>query len=84
MAWLEPVPDRLAIDERGDPAEVVAARHRVWLALVAGMQVLPPRQRAAFIVCDVLSVPAVEAAEMLGVSVTAVKSFLQRDGSRTR
>ena len=55
VAWLEPVPDHLVIDERGDPAEVVAARHRVRLALVAGMQVLPPRQRAAFIACDVLS-----------------------------
>jgi len=78
VAWLEPVPDRLVIDEGGDPAEVVAARHQVRLALVAGMQVLPPRQRAAFIVCDVLSVPAAEAAEMLGVSVAAVKSLLQR------
>jgi RNA polymerase sigma-70 factor (ECF subfamily) len=82
VAWLEPVPDRLVVDERGDPAEVVAARHRVRLALVAGMQVLPPRQRAAFIVCDVLSVPAVEAAEMLGVSVAAVKSLLQRARGR--
>ena len=82
VAWLEPVPDRLVIDERGDPAEVVAARHRVRLALVAGMQVLAPRQRAAFIVCDVLAVPAAEAAEMLGVSVAAVKSLLQRARGR--
>ena len=82
VVWLEPVPDRLVIDERGDPAEVVAARHRVRLALVAGMQVLPPRQRAAFIVCDVLSVSAAEAADMLGVSVAAVKSLLQRARGR--
>ncbi len=82
VAWLEPVPDRLVIDERADPADVVTARHRVRLALVAGMQVLPPRQRAAFIVCDVLSVPAAEAAEMLGVSIAALKSLLQRARGR--
>jgi RNA polymerase sigma-70 factor (ECF subfamily) len=82
VAWLEPVPDRFVIDERNDPAELVTARHRVRLALVAGIQVLPPRQRAAFIVCDVLSVPAAEAAEILGVSVAAVKSLLQRARAR--
>jgi RNA polymerase sigma-70 factor (ECF subfamily) len=82
VAWLEPVPDRLVIDERDDPAEVVTARHRVRLALVAGMQVLPPRQRAAFILCDVLGAPAADAAEMLGVSVAAVKSLLQRSRAR--
>jgi RNA polymerase sigma-70 factor (ECF subfamily) len=82
VAWLEPVPDRLVIEERDDPAEVVAARHRVRLALVAGMQLLPPRQRAAFMMCEVLSVPAAEAAEILGVSVAAVKSLLQRARSR--
>ena len=82
VAWPEPVPDRLVIDERNDPAEVVAARHRVRLASVAGMQVLPPRQRAAFIICDVLSVPTIEAAEVLGVSVAALKSLLQRARGR--
>jgi RNA polymerase sigma-70 factor (ECF subfamily) len=82
VAWLDPVPDRLVIDERDDPAELVAARHRVRLALVAGVQVLPPRQRAAFMICDVLSESAAEAAKILGVSVPAVKSLLQRARSR--
>ena len=82
VPWLEPVPDRLVVNERGDPAEVVAARQSVRLALVAGLQVLPPRQRAALILCDVFALPAVGAAELLGVSVTAVKSLLQR--ARTR
>jgi RNA polymerase sigma-70 factor, ECF subfamily len=82
VAWLEPVPDRLVIDERGDPAEVVAARHRVRLALVAGLQILPPRQRAAFLLCDVLALPAAEAAELLDASTVAVKSLLQRARSR--
>ena len=82
VAWLEPIPDHLVVDERGDPAAVVTARHRVRLALVAGMQVLPPRQRAAFIACDVLSLSAAEAAEMLRVTVPAVKSLLQRARGR--
>jgi RNA polymerase sigma-70 factor (ECF subfamily) len=82
VPWLEPVPDRLAVDERGDPAEVVAGRQSVRLALVAGLQVLPPRQRAAFILCDVFALPAADAAELLDVSVVAVKSLRQRARAR--
>jgi RNA polymerase sigma-70 factor, ECF subfamily len=80
--WFEPVPDRLVIDESGDPADVVTARRRVRLALVAGLQLLPPRQRAALIFCEVLGTTAAEAAEMLDVSVAAVKSLLQRARAR--
>lgn len=76
--WLQPVPDRLVVDERADPAELVATRHSVRLALVAGVQLLPPRQRAAFVLCEVLALPAAETAELLEVSVAAVKSLLQR------
>ena len=52
------------------------------LALVAVGQILPPRQRAAFFLCDVLARPATEAAEVLDVSVGALKSLLQRARSR--
>jgi RNA polymerase sigma-70 factor, ECF subfamily len=82
VAWLEPVPDALILDERGDPAEVAVARQSVRLALVAAAQVLPPRQRAAFFLCDVLARPAIEAAEMLDVTVGALKSLLQRARGR--
>jgi RNA polymerase sigma-70 factor, ECF subfamily len=82
VTWLEPVPDRLVIDELSDPAEVVAARHGVRLALMATFQLLPPRQRAALILCETLDLPASEAAEVLQVSVTAVKSLLQRARAR--
>lgn len=82
VRWLEPVPDRLVVDERGDPAEVVTARQRVRLALAAGLQVLPPRQRASFVLCDVLAMPAADAAELLDLSVAAVKSLLQRARAR--
>ena len=82
VGWLEPLPDRLALDERADPAEVAVARQTVRLALVASAQILPPRQRAAFFLCDVLARPATEAAEVLDVSVGALKSLLQRARSR--
>ena len=81
VRWLEPVPDHLVIRD-GDPAEIVASRQSVRLALVATLQLLPPRQRAAFLLCDVLSMPTVGAAETLDVSVPALKSLLQRARAR--
>jgi RNA polymerase sigma-70 factor, ECF subfamily len=82
LRWLEPVPDRLVIDQAGDPADIVAARHSVRLALIAGLQLLPPRQRAVLIFRDVLGTTAADTAEMLDVSVAAVKSLLQRARAR--
>jgi len=82
VRWLEPAPDHMLIAEAGDPADIVTARASVRLALVAAMQVLPPRQRAAFILCDVLSLTPAGAAEVLDVSVAAVKSLLQRARAR--
>jgi RNA polymerase sigma-70 factor (ECF subfamily) len=82
--WLEPAPDVLVLDERADPAEVAAVRQTVRLALIAAAQVLPPRQRAAFFLCDVLDRPGAEAAAVLGVSVPALKSLLQRARARLK
>jgi RNA polymerase sigma-70 factor (ECF subfamily) len=82
VSWLEPVPDRLVVDERSDPADVVVARHRVRLALVAAFQLLPARQRAAVILCEALDLSAAGAAELLDISVPAVKSLLQRGRAR--
>lgn len=82
IAWLEPVPDDLVIDEHADPAVLVATRQTVRLALIAAAQNLPPRQRAAFLLCDVLGQPRAEAAAMLGVSLPALKSLLQRARAR--
>jgi RNA polymerase sigma-70 factor (ECF subfamily) len=72
--WLEPFPESAV----GDPAEVVAARSSLRLALVASLQHLPPRQRAVFILREALGYPAADVAAMLDMSVAAVKSALQR------
>jgi RNA polymerase sigma-70 factor (ECF subfamily) len=82
VRWLEPVPDHLVTGDTGDPARIVAARESVRLALVAAHQVLPPRQRAALILCDVLALTPAGAAEVLAVSVPALKSLLQRARAR--
>jgi RNA polymerase sigma-70 factor (ECF subfamily) len=81
VPWLQPYPDRLldAVAPSADqPDAVVVARETIELAFLAAMQVLPPRQRAALIARDVLGWPASETASLLGTSVAAANSALQR------
>jgi len=76
--WLEPIPDARAIPAEGDPFEVAMLRQSIRLAFVAALQHLPPRQRAALVLTDVLGWSAAEVAECLDTSVAAVNSALQR------
>ncbi len=74
VPWLQPFPD----SRLGDPADAAQQRAGLRLALVAALQLLPPRQRAALVLREVLQLPAAEVAQVLGSSVASVNSSLQR------
>ncbi len=78
--WLEPYPDVLLADipEEAGPEARYEARESIELAFIVALQQLPPGQRAALVLRDVLGFRTAEAAEMLDTSEASVKNALQR------
>jgi RNA polymerase sigma-70 factor (ECF subfamily) len=81
VPWLQPYPDRL-LDEAApaheEPDAAVVERETIELTFLAVIQLLPPRQRAALVLSDVLGWSAREVGEVLEIGVAAVNSALQR------
>jgi RNA polymerase sigma-70 factor (TIGR02960 family) len=81
VPWLQPYPDVL-LDEIApsdtQPDAVVVAKETIELTFLAVIQFLPPRQRAALILRDLLGWSAGETASVLDTTVAAANSALQR------
>jgi RNA polymerase sigma-70 factor (ECF subfamily) len=79
--WVEPYPDLLLEDipdRAPDPAARYEARESIELAFIVALQGLPPRQRAALVLRDVLGFRTAEVADMLDAGELSVKGALQR------
>jgi RNA polymerase sigma-70 factor (TIGR02960 family) len=72
-AWLGELPS-----ENAEPGARYDLRESVQLALLAAIQTLPPRQRAALLLRDVLGFSAKEVAQLLDVSSASVHSAVRR------
>jgi RNA polymerase sigma-70 factor (TIGR02960 family) len=79
--WLEPYPDVLldgVPDDAPGPDARYESKETIALAFIAGLQHLPPQQRAVLVLRDVLGYRASEAAEMLDTTEPSVNSLLRR------
>ena len=78
VPWLQPYPDALIAPRGAEPDAAVITRESVELAFLTAIQRLPPRQRAALVLRDVVGWSARETAALLDVSVAAANSALKR------
>jgi RNA polymerase sigma-70 factor, ECF subfamily len=76
--WLEPIPDARALPPDANPHELMMLRQSIRLAFVAALQHLPPKQRAALILSEVLGWSASEIVGCLDTTAAGVNSALQR------
>lgn len=78
---VEPYPDVLLEsipDDAPGPEVRYETKEAIALAFIAGLQHLPPQQRAVLVLRDVLGFRAAEVAEMLDTSEASVNSLLRR------
>jgi RNA polymerase sigma-70 factor (ECF subfamily) len=81
VTWLQPCPDMLLDSLPGTepgPEAQYEAQEAISLAFITALQLLPPRQRAALILRDVLGFHASEVAEMVDATEESVTSALKR------
>lgn len=81
VVWLEPYPDILMdglADDSPGPDVRYETRESVSLAFITVLQLLPPRQRVALVLRDILGYTAHEAAEMIEATEASVESALKR------
>jgi RNA polymerase sigma-70 factor (TIGR02960 family) len=81
ISWLEPYPDTLLAGVRDPPLSPESSYEHtqtISLAFVTALQVLPPRQVAVLVLCDVLGFQATEVADMLNSTLDSVNSALKR------
>jgi RNA polymerase sigma-70 factor (TIGR02960 family) len=81
VAWLQPYPDILVeglADATPGPEARYEATEAISLAFITALQALPPRQRAALILRDVLGFPTSQVAGILDSSEDSAASALKR------
>jgi len=76
--WMQPFPDAWLPEALADPEAGYASQERISLAFATALQLLPARQRAVLILCDVLDWSASETADLLEMTVSAANSALHR------